>query len=100
MLQNANAWNHQGVTGWKHGVAVSLAGFFLRVGGPSVAASFPTCRVNRQVGKLATTIGVVEGDRMTQEEWLACNIPLPMLWFLQGRASDRKDLLFNVACCR
>ena len=37
---------------------------------------------------------------MTEGEWRACVDPLPMLAFLDLRASDRKLRLFACACCR
>jgi hypothetical protein len=37
---------------------------------------------------------------MTEQEWLACTNPLPMLEFLREKASGRKLRLFGMACCR
>ena len=35
---------------------------------------------------------------MTEEEWLECSEPKAMLKFLKGMASDRKLILFTLAC--
>ncbi|MDB5312321.1 MAG: hypothetical protein JWO38_6523 [Gemmataceae bacterium] len=37
---------------------------------------------------------------MTEAEWLTCADPMPMLAFLEDRASDRKLRLFAVVCYR
>jgi hypothetical protein len=36
---------------------------------------------------------------MTEQEWLACIDPMPLLNFLRGRASNRQLRLFALACC-
>lgn len=37
---------------------------------------------------------------MNELEWLSCTKPLPMLHFLAGKVSERKLVLFSLACCR
>ncbi len=41
-----------------------------------------------------------EGTAMTEEEWLACTDVLAMMFFLRGRASERKLGLFRCASHR
>jgi hypothetical protein len=43
---------------------------------------------------------VTEGADVTEQEWLACTDPRPMVGFLRSKASDRKVRLLAVACCR
>jgi hypothetical protein len=48
---------------------------------------------------LGVGLGVGKGEiDVTEQEWLACNDPMPMLEFLRGNTSDRKLLLFACAC--
>jgi hypothetical protein len=37
---------------------------------------------------------------VTEQDWLTCTDPTPMLDFLRGKANDRKLRLFAVGCCR
>jgi hypothetical protein len=41
----------------------------------------------------------LEKRGMTEAEWICCQDPQKMLEFLGGHASERKLLLFGVACC-
>jgi hypothetical protein len=40
------------------------------------------------------------GDAVTGAEWLACADPTPMLRFLTGKVSPRKERLFACDCCK
>ena len=37
---------------------------------------------------------------MTEPDWLNATAPFPMLEFLCGKATNRKRILFGIACCR
>ena len=37
---------------------------------------------------------------MKELEWQSCNDPVPMVQYLEGKASDRKLMLFSIACLR
>jgi hypothetical protein len=37
---------------------------------------------------------------MTEEEWLACTEPRPMLELLRDKTSERRLRLFVIVCCR
>ena len=39
-------------------------------------------------------------ESLTELEWLSCPYSRPMLAFIQGKTSDRKRKLFDVACCQ
>src|SRR5262249_15849175 len=41
-----------------------------------------------------------EEPAMTEAQWLKCNDPPEKQGFLEGRTTERKLRLFNVACCR
>src|ERR1700736_3648164 len=42
----------------------------------------------------------LEGERMTEQEWLESDEPGRMLDYLRGKTSVRKLRLFACACCR
>src|SRR5207302_134116 len=44
--------------------------------------------------------GERKGDAMTEQEWLACGDPRPMVTSPLGQKSDRKLRLFSCACAR
>jgi hypothetical protein len=37
---------------------------------------------------------------MTEQEWIVCTDPMPMLRFLESKKNKRKLAMFGVACCR
>jgi len=51
-------------------------------------------------GLLVLAVQGVRGYMMTEEQWLVCADPIPMLKCLRDMASTRKLRLFSCACAR